>query len=85
MSGTPRLLVVFTAAVAGVVLIVLALAKEDWWLLAPALVAHGIAAALTMGYFGRYVAEGEEPADERARRETDLRVDPARVGDRAEH
>lgn len=47
--GAPRLLVVFTLAVLGVVGIVVVLATKNWWLLPFVLLAHGAAFFLVFG------------------------------------
>lgn len=59
--GTPRLLVIFTLAVVGVVLIVAALATESWWLLPVALLAHGVATAITVAAIGKTLDQGDKP------------------------
>jgi hypothetical protein len=46
--ATPRLMIVFTLATAGVVLIIAALATGSWWLLPVALLAHGTGLAITL-------------------------------------
>lgn len=90
-DGAPRELIVFTVATAGVVLIVVALALEAWWLLVPAVCAHALAATIALRYIGKRAAEGDEPdarARERVREEQsgheDLRTQPERVADRSE-
>jgi hypothetical protein len=47
--GTPRLLVVFFLATAGVVLLVLTFTSGSWWLLIPVVIAHGLAVAIATG------------------------------------
>lgn len=59
--ATPRLMIVFTLAVAGVVLIVAALATESWWLLPIALLAHAAATVITLGATGRALKQGDKP------------------------
>jgi membrane protein implicated in regulation of membrane protease activity len=59
--GTPRLLIVFTLAVIGVVLIVAALATGEWWLLPVALLAHAIATTVTVVAIGRTADQAEKP------------------------
>lgn len=59
--GAPRLLVVFTLAVAGVVLIVAALAAEEWWLLPIALLAHATGTVVALVYFGKVLGQGDKP------------------------
>lgn len=46
--ATPRLMIVFTLATAGVVLIIAALATGSWWLLPVALLAHAVATVITV-------------------------------------
>lgn len=58
---TPSLLIVFTLAVAGVVLIVAALATESWWLLPVALLAHAVATVITVAAIMRTTEQGEKP------------------------
>jgi hypothetical protein len=59
--GTPRLLIVFTLAVIGVVLIVAALGSGEWWLLPVALLAHAIATAITVVAIGRTTEQADKP------------------------
>jgi len=59
--ATPRLMMVFTLATAGVVLIVAALATEQWWLLPVALLAHGVATAIVLTSIGRRTAQQDKP------------------------
>ncbi len=59
--GTPRLLIVFTLAVIGVVLIVAALATGEWWLLPVALLAHAIATTITVVAIGRTAEQADKP------------------------
>ena len=58
---TPRLMVVFTLATAGVVLIIAALAFEEWWLLPIALLAHATGAAITVASTRRAIEQGGKP------------------------
>ncbi len=57
----PRMLVVFTLAVFGVVLIIAALATEQWWLLPIALLAHGAGTVVALGYMGKALGQGDKP------------------------
>lgn len=59
--ATPRLMIVFTLATAGVVLIVAALATESWWLLPIALLAHAAATAVTVVAIRRTAAQKDKP------------------------
>jgi hypothetical protein len=59
--GTPRLLIVFTLAVVGVVLIVAALATGSWWLLPVALLAHAAATTITVVAIGRTTKQKDKP------------------------
>lgn len=59
--GTPRLMIVFTLAVAGVVLIVAALATESWWLLPVALLAHAVATVITLLAIGKTMGQKDKP------------------------
>ena len=59
--ATPRLMIVFTLATAGVVLIVAALATESWWLLPIALLAHAAATAVTVVAISRTTAQKDKP------------------------
>lgn len=59
--ATPRLMIVFTLATAGVVLIVAALATESWWLLPIALLAHAAATAITVVAIKRTAAQKDKP------------------------
>lgn len=59
--AAPRLLIVFTLAVIGVVLIVAALATESWWLLPVALLAHGAATAVTVVAISRTADQKDKP------------------------
>jgi hypothetical protein len=59
--ATPRLLIVFSLATLGVVLIVAALATESWWLLPVALAAHAAATAITVIAINRTVDQGDKP------------------------
>ena len=59
--ATPRLLIVFTLAVVGVVLIVAALATGSWWLLPVALLAHATATAVTLRSIARATEQGDKP------------------------
>lgn len=89
----PNMLLAMTAATAGVLLIILTLALERWWLLVPAVAAHGLAAAVLLGYVGRQAddpPEREAAVRERVREERsgyagDLRTEPDRIGERVEH
>jgi len=59
--GTPRLMIVFTLATAGVVLIIAALATESWWLLPVALLAHAGGFTVTIMSTGRRIAQKDKP------------------------
>ena len=59
--AAPRLLLVFTLAVVGVVLIVVALATGSWWVLIPALLMHGVATAVAVGAAGAATAQEDKP------------------------
>ena len=59
--AAPRLLVVFTLAVVGVVLIIVALSSNEWWILVPALLAHGLATAVALGAIGKSLKQREKP------------------------
>jgi hypothetical protein len=59
--GTPRLMIVFTLATAGVVMIVAALATESWWLLPIALLAHITATVVTLLAIRRAAAQKDKP------------------------
>jgi len=55
------MLVVFALATLGVVGIVIALATGQWWVLAPALLAHLIASAVAVGYIGARLGQEDKP------------------------
>ena len=59
--GNPRLLVIFTAATALVVGLIIALATDNWIFLPVALVVHAIGTVLVMQAIGKRVAEDPEP------------------------
>ncbi len=59
--AAPRLLIVFTLAVLGVVLVVAALAGGSWWLLAVAVLALAIGTVVAVAYFGKTLAQGDKP------------------------
>ncbi len=59
--AAPRLLVVFTLAIVGVVLIIVALATESWWVLPVALVAHATATAVALGAIGKTLKQKDKP------------------------
>ncbi|HEV2075108.1 MAG TPA: hypothetical protein VGR10_02610 [Thermoleophilaceae bacterium] len=59
--ATPRLMVVFTLATAGVVLIVAALATGEWWLLPVALLAHAAGTVLTLKAIRETAKQGSKP------------------------
>jgi hypothetical protein len=59
--ATPRLLIVFTLATVGVVLIVAALATGSWWLLPVALLAHGTATVITVAAIGKTTEQKDKP------------------------
>lgn len=59
--ATPRLLVVFTLAIVGVVLIIVALATESWWVLPIALLVHATATAVALGAIGKTLKQKDKP------------------------
>lgn len=59
--ATPRLMLVFTLATAGVVLIIAALATGEWWLLPVALIAHGAGTAITLQAIRRTARQQDKP------------------------
>lgn len=61
MTGTPRLLVLFTLAVVIVVLAIASLATGSWWLLLIALPALAIGMALALKATGRALGQGDKP------------------------
>lgn len=59
--AAPRMLIVFTLATAGVVLIIAALALGEWWLLPIALLAHAVGTAITLLTIRRATEQGDKP------------------------
>lgn len=59
--AAPRMLVVFALAVFGVVLIIAALATEEWWLLPIVLLAHAAGTVVALGYMGKALGQGDKP------------------------
>lgn len=59
--GAPRLLIVFTLATVGVVLIVVALASGEWWLLPVAVLVHATATAVAVGAIGGAMKQKGKP------------------------
>jgi hypothetical protein len=55
------MLIVFTLAVAGVVLLILTLATETWWLLAPVLLLHAVAFLVATGAVLRSAEQQTKP------------------------
>jgi hypothetical protein len=60
-NSNPRLLVIFTAATALVVGLIIALATDNWIFLPIALVVHALGTALVMLSIGKRVADDPEP------------------------
>ena len=75
--ATPRLMIVFTLATAGVVLIVAALATGSWWLLPVALLVHAAATTIVVVSIRRAAAQGGKPDPV-----TEARVEEERASDR---
>ena len=83
--ATPRLMIVFTLATAGVVLIVAALATGSWWLLPVALLIHGAATAIVLVSIRRAAAQGGKPDPvTEARLEEERKESKAREQDRGD-
>ncbi len=61
MAGNPRLLVMFTAAVALVVGVVAGLMTDNWIYLPIVLAVHGVGTFLVLQAVGRRVADEPEP------------------------
>jgi membrane protein implicated in regulation of membrane protease activity len=61
MSSSPRMLVLFTFAMAVVVGAVAALALGSWWILAVVLAIHFVASAIVVGVVFRRVGQASKP------------------------
>ncbi len=59
--AAPRMMIVFTLATAGVVLIIAALATGEWWLLPVALLAHATGTAVTLVAIRRSAKQEDKP------------------------
>lgn len=63
MSGTPRQLIIVTAAVALIVGVVAALGTGEWLLLPAVMAVHALASALVVGYTLRTASQSEDKPD----------------------
>jgi membrane protein implicated in regulation of membrane protease activity len=87
MRGAPRLLVVFTLAMAVVIGVVISLAIGSWWFLVLAVAVHATATLLVIGAVGRRLDEGYKPdplteariEEERSERDEPKRDDEPRM------
>ena len=61
MNSSPRMLVIFTLAVALVVGAIAALATGEWWVILIALALHGVGSVLVLMFVGKRIAQTDKP------------------------